>query len=253
MKKGIMQNCTLCVVDESLSSQEFGVVTTHSFRNTKSRVVLRGDIVKDDSGSYAVFIELWSSASQMTVAKVMDMRSRLPGCAGQAADAVSACTQVKMEDAPSLLKNSEVRMSRNLDTSTKTQMDQIMVQHGRSGRSFWTESVRSLFRRTLLKKANWQSSIGTRMGKYSNLGMLFRLSRNRTILVCVYGRYQVQWKQTKSWPNVEKTYEKTLIWENPHNSLTMCIWLALKENARWARIVWRTTQVCLNLGFLLVL
>ena len=34
----------------------------------------------------------------------MDIISRLPGCAGQAADAVSACTQVRMEDAPSLLK-----------------------------------------------------------------------------------------------------------------------------------------------------
>ena len=37
---------------------------------------------------------------QMTAAKVMDIISRLPGCAGQAADAVSAKTQVKMEDAP---------------------------------------------------------------------------------------------------------------------------------------------------------
>ena len=36
--------------------------------------------------------------------KVMDIVSRLPGCAGQAADAVSAFTQVKMEDAPKLLK-----------------------------------------------------------------------------------------------------------------------------------------------------
>ena len=35
----------------------------------------------------------------MTAAKVMDIISRLPGCAGQAADAVSACTLVKMEDA----------------------------------------------------------------------------------------------------------------------------------------------------------
>ena len=34
----------------------------------------------------------------------MDIISRLPGCAGQAADAVSAYTQVKMEDAPKLLK-----------------------------------------------------------------------------------------------------------------------------------------------------
>ena len=40
----------------------------------------------------------------VAAAKVMDIISRLPGCAGQAADAVSAYTQVKMEDAPKLLK-----------------------------------------------------------------------------------------------------------------------------------------------------
>ena len=56
--------------------------------------------MKDDSGSYAVFTEQGSSASQMTAAKVMDIISRLPGCSGQAADAVSAYTQVKMADAP---------------------------------------------------------------------------------------------------------------------------------------------------------
>ena len=66
--------------------------------------MLQGDTVKDDSGSYAVFTEQGSSASQMAAAKVMDIISRLPGCGGQAADAVSAYTQVKMEDAPSLLK-----------------------------------------------------------------------------------------------------------------------------------------------------
>ena len=65
----------------------------------KGRVVLRGDIVKDDSGAYAVFTEQGSSASQMTAAKVIDIFSRLPGCDGQAADAVSVKTQVKMEDA----------------------------------------------------------------------------------------------------------------------------------------------------------
>ena len=71
--------------------------------NYKGRVVLRGDIVKDDSGSYAVFTEYGSSASQMTAARVMEIISRLQGD-GQAADAISAYTQVKMEDAPKLLK-----------------------------------------------------------------------------------------------------------------------------------------------------
>ena len=64
----------------------------------KGRAVLRGDFVKDDSGSYAVFTEQGSSASQMTAAKVMDIISRLPGCAGQAPHAVSAYIQVKIED-----------------------------------------------------------------------------------------------------------------------------------------------------------
>ena len=81
----------------------------------KGRVVLRGAIVKDDSGSYAVFTEQGSSASQMTAAKVMDIISRLPGCDGQAADAVSAYTQVKMEDAHKLLKNSKINVQ-SLDT-----------------------------------------------------------------------------------------------------------------------------------------
>ena len=86
----------------------------------KGRIVLRGDIVKHDSGSYAVFTEQGSSASQMTAAKIMDI-SRLPGCAGQAADAVSAKTQVKMEDAHKLL-TSQIGVSRHLDSSTTTQV-----------------------------------------------------------------------------------------------------------------------------------
>ena len=74
------------------------------FQKYKDRVELRGDTVKDDPGSYAFFTEQGSSASQMTAAKVMDSTTRLPGCARQAADAISAYTQVKMDNAPSLLK-----------------------------------------------------------------------------------------------------------------------------------------------------
>ena len=74
------------------------------FQKYKGRVVLRRDIVKDASGSCAVFTEQGSSASQLTAAKIMDIISRLPGCSGQAEDAVSSKTQVKMGDAPTLLK-----------------------------------------------------------------------------------------------------------------------------------------------------
>ena len=101
----------------------------------KSRVVLRGDTVKDDSGSYAAFTKQGSSASQMTAAKVMDIISRLPGCAGQAADAVSASTQVKMEDGHKFVQNSKIGVSRHLDSSTTTQMAKSWSSFGRPSRS----------------------------------------------------------------------------------------------------------------------
>ena len=61
-------------------------------KNRKGASVLLCDVVKDDSGSYAVFAQQKSHAAQM-----------IPGCAGQVSDAVSACAQIRMEDAPTLL------------------------------------------------------------------------------------------------------------------------------------------------------
>ena len=95
----------------------------------KGRVVLRGDIVNEDSGSYALFTEQGSSASQMTAAKVMDIISRLPGCAGQAADAVSAYTQVRKEDAPKLLKKKKFP-NRNVQTFGFVYHDTNGLNHG---------------------------------------------------------------------------------------------------------------------------
>ena len=58
----------------------------------------------------------------MTAAKVKDIIPKLPGFAGQAADAASAYIQVKMEDVPNFFENSQIGMSRHLDSSTTTQM-----------------------------------------------------------------------------------------------------------------------------------
>ena len=90
--------------------------------------------MKDDSGSYAVFTEQ-GSASQMTAAEVIDIISRLPGCDGQAADAVSAYTQVKMEDAPKLLKIPKSECPDIWIRLPKHKMAKIMVQYGRPSRS----------------------------------------------------------------------------------------------------------------------
>ena len=98
------QNSSFCVVMDICHLKNAQLDWNQNFKNTKDESALRGDIVRDDSGSYAVFTEPESSASQLTSAKVMYILARLPGCAGQAADSVSAYTQVKMEDAPSFWK-----------------------------------------------------------------------------------------------------------------------------------------------------
>ena len=94
---------SFCIINGHMSSAKNAELEA-KHQKYQGPVVLRDDIVKDDSGSNAVFIEQGSSASQMTAARIMDIISRLPGCDGQAADAVSAYTQVKMEDAHKLLK-----------------------------------------------------------------------------------------------------------------------------------------------------
>ena len=62
----------------------------------------------------------------MTAAKVMDVIARVPGCAGHAADAVSAGT--KNGRRTSIADTAQVRASRHLDTSATTQVAKLMVQ-----------------------------------------------------------------------------------------------------------------------------
>ena len=85
--------------------------------------------MKDDSGSHAVFTEQGSSAPQMTAAKVPDVIARLPGCGGQASDAVSAYTRVKMEDAPKLLQIPQSECPDFMDTSATAQVAKVMGQY----------------------------------------------------------------------------------------------------------------------------
>ena len=159
------------------------------YQKYKGRVVLRGDILKDDSGSYAVFTEQGSSAFQMTAAKVMDMKSRLPESSGQAADAVSAETQVKMEDAPTLLKipKSErpdiwIRLPKNKWPKSWSCVEGPVVP---LERTLCGHPLAGL----LWERQFWESSTETRLGKSSQLGLLICKPR-KTIPISACGRYQ---------------------------------------------------------------
>ena len=155
----------------SIVRQRYGRSPTDRMKyldvNTAIWVYLRLSLFK-------VFTEQGSSASQMTAAKVMDIISRLPGCDGQAADAVSAYTQVKNGGCTQIIGNSQIGMSRHLDSSTTTQMAKIMVQYGRPSRSSGAKSVRSSFSRTIMGKAIRENPFETWLGKSSELGMFIR-------------------------------------------------------------------------------
>ena len=141
----------------------------------------------------------------MTAARVTDVISRLPGCAGQAPDAVSVKTQVKMNDAPKLLK-----IPIDLGSSTTTQMVKIMVQYGRSSRSSWATSVWSSFGRIVMAKAIWENPIDIRLGKVSNWECLFvHRERGLFLSVCV-DDMKIGWKETQYWSDVESTQRSWL-------------------------------------------
>ena len=161
------------------------------FEKYKDRVVLRWDIVQDDSRAHAVFTEQGSSASQMTAAKVMDVISRLSDCDGQAADATYANTQVKMEDAPKDAKNSEVRMSwriwirfpkhkwpKSWDNSMEDPVVPLEINlHGHPLAGLLWERK---FEKALMK-LGW--------GKSAKLGMIICSQKPKVLLISLCGRH----------------------------------------------------------------
>ena len=83
-----------------------------------------------------------------------------------------------------ITENSEVRMSRRMDTSSKTQMTEITIQYGRSSYSSWTESVCIV--RTIISR----SFIQTWMGKNTKLTINIWSVETRIILMDERWRHQ---------------------------------------------------------------
>ena len=136
-----------------------------------------------------------------------------------------------------IVKNSQIGVSRHLDSSTTTQMAKIMVQYGRPSCSSWAESVRSSFGRTIMRKAIWENPIKARLGEGFQLGMLIRTPWKRVILICVCGWRKIGWKETKTLIRCGRYSTKKSIWENQHLAWIMCIWDALKDNVEISKDV----------------
>ena len=93
------------------------------------------------------------------------------------------------------IENSQIGMSRHLDSSTTTQMAEDMVQYRRANRSSWAESVRSSLGRTFVGKAIWENLIKARLGESFQMRMSFRTPSKRVILICVCGWHHKGWKE----------------------------------------------------------
>ena len=94
----------LCHIKNSQLGKEFWTY--------KGRIALRGDNVRDENGSFAMFNEQVASASHsMAAAKLMDAIARMPGNNGGNSDAVGAYTQVSLAEASKLLGKDVVTTS----------------------------------------------------------------------------------------------------------------------------------------------
>ena len=197
----------------------------------------RGDIMKDGSGSHAVFTKQGSSTSQMTAAKVMDVIAGLPECAGQAADAVSANPQVKMKDAPKLLKLPKSERQDVLDTSSTTHVAEIFAKHRRSCVSSWTKSEWSPTCWILVARTIWKKNpIGTWMGKGTDSGMLIRSSKKRGLFLSIYVDDKKWLEGSRISVPCGRNGWSWLIWENQHHSLNV--------NANRTKTWLKKTQRC---------
>ena len=160
----------------------------------------------------------------MTAAKIMDIISRLADCDGQAADAVSSYSQVKMEDTHKLLKIPKSECPRHKWPKSLSSMEDPVVPlernlygHPLEGLLWERQSEKILLKHGWEEIPNWECLFVHSEKSYSYLCMWMTknwLERNKIFIRC--GKYST----------------KKSIWENQHLSWIMYTWTALIDNVK---------------------
>ena len=202
------EKSSFCVIDGSLASQ---------------KIVVEGQIskVQRQSRTSRWRCERWfrivcSIYWTRIISITNDSRNnhghciKIPGCAGQAADAASAYTQVKMEDAPTLLNipKSEctdiwVRLPKHKWPKSWSSMEDPVVPLERN--LYGHPLAGLLWERQfeiIILKHGWE--------KISNWKCLF-VHREKLLFssVYVYDIHQIGWKETKHCSDVECTQQRS--------------------------------------------
>ena len=249
------KNSSFCNVEGHLSSQKNSELEPQ-IQKYKCRIVLRGDIVTDDPGSYAVFTEQGKCACQMTTAKVMDVIARLPGCAREAADAVSAYTQVKMKDAPKLLKHPKsecqdvgICLPRHKWQKSWSNIEDPVVPRDRN---LYGHPLAGL----LWERQNEKVLLGLRWEKVPNWECLF-IHRKQGLFLCeclLVHRQQGpilsvnvdNIKMSARKQNLNPMWKQLMNLVDRHQFLTTCNLDALNLNASWTKVFVINSEKCSN-------
>ena len=163
----------------------------------------------------------------------------------------------------SIVETSEVRMSRYLDTSTKTQMAEIMVQHGRPICSSGAKSVWSHTCWITVGKTFWKSVIGlgweTQQRQRSSektqrhvwiqdLRTLFRVTWRRLLcMVLWYGRSckKKVWSDNASWLTKQlSSFTKSQLHALVTINVTKKNWDLLKNCHKYALKIFSNACIC---------
>ena len=167
---------------------------------------------------------------------VLDVIARLPGCDGQAADAISAHAQVKLEDAPRMLK---------IPRSDCPEVRMCLPRH--KWPKSWSniEDLVVLLERYLyghpLAGLLWERQFegvlfGLGWRKSTELGMSVCASKNKDS--CRYSWMTSKWlDDSRMWLPCGRNWWNLSILENRRHFLTMYIWDALNVNVSRTKII----------------
>ena len=161
------------------------------FQKYKGRVVLRGDIVKDDSGSYAVFTQgplvshSKSNGCQSRTTRMRRTSSRRnnslhPGQNGR-------CTKIN--------ENSQIRTSRYLDIHQHMNVKNN-VPAWKAQLSLLNKICMVIFWQDYCGKGNWRKFFWKTVGEKFQIGNVYSWTEKKGLFLSVCGRYKTGWKET---------------------------------------------------------
>ena len=168
----------------------------------------------------------------MTAAEIMDIISRLPGCDGQAADAVSAYTKVEMEDAHKLLKIPKSECPDIWIRLPRHKMDKIMGPVWKTQSFFLNRICTVILWQDYCGKGNLRKFCCSVVGKKFQIGNAYSyVVKKKSSCLCVWMTSNwLEWN--KILIRCGKYSKKKSIWEKQHFSLNMYIWDVIKDSVK---------------------